>query len=216
LAHESGPPRGERLVTAREILSVGRTEMMVVGIYSTALGIQNENSGLRAVSKARAGPARRALAWVVTALFLPLAPGTLAVYIPWRISAWRLPAFGAAYLPLQIAGGLLIAAGTGVLLESFARFAWKGLGSPAPVLPPEHLVVSGMYRFVRNPIYVAVTSAILGQAMAFASIRLLEYGAWCGFSFTSPCSLMRSRPCVKRLARSMRSSVRTCLGGFRA
>jgi protein-S-isoprenylcysteine O-methyltransferase Ste14 len=64
-----------------------------------------------------------------------------------------------------------------VLLESFARFAWKGLGTPAPVFPTRHLVVSGLYRFVRNPMYVAVVSAILGQALLFASLPLAGYGA---------------------------------------
>jgi protein-S-isoprenylcysteine O-methyltransferase Ste14 len=106
-----------------------------------------------------------------------LAPGTVAGFIPYWISRWRLPTFEAAYLPVQIAGGLLLAAALCGLVESFARFALKGLGTPAPVFPTRHLVVSGLYRYVRNPMYVAVVSIILGQALIFRSVRLCEYAA---------------------------------------
>ena len=70
-----------------------------------------------------------------------------------------------------------------VLLDSFARFAVKGLGTPAPVFPPRHLVVSGLYCYVRNPMYVAVIAVIAGQALVFANLRLLAYGAavWLAF-----------------------------------
>ena len=126
---------------------------------------------------------RRTLAFITTGIFLLVAPGTLAGLIPWWITGWRLPPFQPFYSVVQIAGGLLAAAALGVLVESFARFAWKGLGTPAPVFPTQHLVVSGMYRFVRNPMYVAVTSAILGQALIFASLDLVIYSAivWVGF-----------------------------------
>jgi protein-S-isoprenylcysteine O-methyltransferase Ste14 len=103
-------------------------------------------------------------------------PGTVAGVIPWWISGWRLPAFEAAYFPVQIAGALLLAIAVCVLVESFARFALKGLGTPAPVFPTRHLVVSGLYRYVRNPMYVAVVSTILGQALIFRSARLCAYG----------------------------------------
>jgi protein-S-isoprenylcysteine O-methyltransferase Ste14 len=116
---------------------------------------------------------RRTLAFLGTALFLLAAPGTVAGLIPWWITGWRSPAFGG----LQIAGGLLtIGAACGVI-ECFARFARKGIGTPAPSFPTQHLVVSGLYRFVRNPMYVAVVSAILGQALLFESPVLAAYGA---------------------------------------
>ena len=63
-----------------------------------------------------------------------------------------------------------------MVVESFARFARKGLGTPAPVAPTRTLVVSGFYRFVRNPIYVAVTALIFGQAVLFASWGVALYG----------------------------------------
>lgn len=86
-----------------------------------------------------------------------------------------MPFFG--FRPLRFAGVLLIAAGTAGLLDSFFRFAVQGLGTPAPVFPTRHLVITGLYRYVRNPMYVAVVSAILGQGLLFGDLRLLEYGA---------------------------------------
>lgn len=67
-----------------------------------------------------------------------------------------------------------------MLLDSFARFAFQGIGTPAPVFPTRHLVVQGFYRYVRNPIYLAVVSVILGQGMIFGNLNLLIYGvlAW--------------------------------------
>ncbi len=88
---------------------------------------------------------------------------------------------GAAFI--AAAGVGLIAAGLIVLIDSFRRFAMEGIGTPAPVLPTKHLVVSGWYRHVRNPMYVAVAALIVGQALLFADVRLLVYAAmiWLGF-----------------------------------
>lgn len=71
----------------------------------------------------------------------------------------------------------LILLGLPLLLEAFARFALQGRGTPAPVLPPERLVVFGFYRRVRNPMYVAVTALILGQALLLGDVRLLVLAA---------------------------------------
>ena len=126
---------------------------------------------------------RRVLAIAGSAVFLVLAPGTVAGLVPWWISRWRLESPTQGWLPLRIAGGLLIAAGLPVLVDSFARFALQGLGTPAPVFPTRHLVITGLYRFVRNPMYVAVVSVIIGQGLLLGNIRVLEYGAvvWLGF-----------------------------------
>ena len=67
-------------------------------------------------------------------------------------------------------------AGVPVLLDSFARFAIKGLGTPAPVFPTRHLVVTGLYRYVRNPMYLALAAVILGQGLLFGDVRVLEHG----------------------------------------
>ena len=105
-------------------------------------------------------------------VFLVLAPGTMAVLIPYWLTGWET---GDPWLPAQIAGGMLIAAGAGFLLHAFARFVIEGLGTPAPVAPTEHLVVSGIYRHVRNPMYLAVTATILGQWLLLGRPVLLAY-----------------------------------------
>jgi protein-S-isoprenylcysteine O-methyltransferase Ste14 len=126
---------------------------------------------------------RRFAAILGSAIFLVIAPGTLAVYVPWTLDLWRMAPPLLGFFPFRWLGMFLIALGFPVLLDSFARFAWQGLGTPAPVAPPKHLVVTGLYRYVRNPIYLAVTSLILGQGLFFGNARVLEYGlvVWLGF-----------------------------------
>jgi protein-S-isoprenylcysteine O-methyltransferase Ste14 len=126
---------------------------------------------------------RRAFAVIGSALFLALAPGTVAGLIPYWISRWKLESSSSAWLPVRIVGALLITIGTVVLLESFGRFALKGLGTPAPVFPTRHLVVSGLYRYVRNPMYVAVLALIIGQGLLFLNIRVLAYGGFIWLAF---------------------------------
>lgn len=104
--------------------------------------------------------------------------------IPWWLSRWELqPSFDGLGLA-RVVGGMLIAAGLIGLIDSFARFALQGLGTPAPIAPPEHLVVTGLYRHVRNPMYVGVVAAILGQAMLFGDVGLLVYGTVVWLAFT--------------------------------
>jgi protein-S-isoprenylcysteine O-methyltransferase Ste14 len=64
-----------------------------------------------------------------------------------------------------------------VLVHAFVRFVVEGVGTPAPVAPTEHLVVGGLYRYVRNPMYVAVAAIIVGQALVLGRPALLLYGA---------------------------------------
>jgi protein-S-isoprenylcysteine O-methyltransferase Ste14 len=124
---------------------------------------------------------RKASAIVGSAIFLVIAPGFVAGLVPWWISRWRFedsfPAMPLFHVVFRIAGGALATLGLIGLLDSFARFAVQGLGTPAPVFPTKHLVVTGLYRYVRNPMYVAVVSTILGQGFIFGNLRLLEYGA---------------------------------------
>ncbi|MBZ5524990.1 MAG: isoprenylcysteine carboxylmethyltransferase family protein [Acidobacteriia bacterium] len=126
---------------------------------------------------------RRPLAILGSAFFLVIAPGTVAGYVPWRITRWQFQGWSHASLALQSAGVLLLAAGVPILLHSFAQFAFRGLGTPAPPFPTQHLVVSGFYRYVRNPMYIAVVSVILGQGLLFGSVRVLEYGAMVWLAF---------------------------------
>jgi protein-S-isoprenylcysteine O-methyltransferase Ste14 len=114
----------------------------------------------------------RARAVAGSLLFLVVVPGSAAGVVPWAITAWE-----ARTVPLavEVAGIALVAAGVAVLLDAFARFALEGRGTPAPVAPTETLVVTGAYRHVRNPMYVAVTSVVAGQALLLGRWELGLY-----------------------------------------
>ena len=105
-------------------------------------------------------------------VFLVVAPGVVAGLIPFWITGWESTD---PPLVLVVAGAVLVAAGALVLLHAFARFVVEGIGTPAPVAPTEHLVIGGAYRFVRNPMYVAVGSIIAGQALILGRPVLLAY-----------------------------------------
>lgn len=105
-------------------------------------------------------------------VFFVVAPGTVAGLIPWWLTNhWH----GSGPLPVQIVGAVFVLCGLAVLVHSFAKFVREGLGTPAPVAPTKHLVVGGLYRFVRNPMYVAIIAIVLGQAMFFGSLAVLWY-----------------------------------------
>ena len=110
-----------------------------------------------------------------SSLFLALAPGSVAGVFPYLLGLWHWgPALFAVGATRGL-GGLLILVGLPVLLDSFLRFALEGRGTPAPVLPPERLVVSGLYRFVRNPMYVAVCTVLFGEFLLTGNLGLLGY-----------------------------------------
>src|SRR5205085_11070703 len=107
---------------------------------------------------------------------LVIAPLVLEGFIPMWVTQWEFrPAFFGVDLT-RILGGILIIVGVPGLVDSFGRFALEGLGTPAPIAPPQKLVVTGLYRYARNPIYVAVVAVILGQGILFGDWRLLIYG----------------------------------------
>ena len=112
---------------------------------------------------------------VGSVVFLLIAPGTMAGLVPWWISGWRMRPPLLHFSPFRWIGVVLIVPSVAVLVNSFARFALEGLGTPAPVFPTRHLVVSGPYRYVRNPMYLAVVAVIVGQGLLFGDVRLLAY-----------------------------------------
>lgn len=120
------------------------------------------------------GRMRSPAAALGSTVFFALAPGTVAGLIPWLLTDWR-P--GDWPPPLRLLGLLPLTVGAAVLLAAFVRFVREGLGTPAPVAPTEHLVVGGLYRHVRNPMYVAVVAAICGQGLLLARPVLFGYGA---------------------------------------
>ena len=129
-----------------------------------------------------------------TLLFTILVPGTVAVLVPWWLlrgegilqGAWR----GAA-------GGLLIACGAAAYLRCAWDFAMRGGGTPAPVDPPRTLVIAGLYRYVRNPIYLGVLGVLIGEALLFRASVLLGYAG----AFFLACHLfvtMYEEPTLRR------------------
>ena len=120
---------------------------------------------------------RKAKAAVGSTAFLVLAPGVVAGVVPWWLTGWRHEEAPAYWIPLRIAGALAIGAGAAALLHAFVRFVVEGVGTPAPVAPTERLVVGGLYRHVRNPMYLAVAATIVGQALLLNQPILLGYAA---------------------------------------
>ena len=111
-----------------------------------------------------------------SALFLVVAPGVVAGLVPWLLTGWhgRYPPF---WTLVRVLGVLVIAAGVLVLSRSFVRFVVEGAGTPSPLAPTERLVVGGFYRYVRNPLYVAVVATVIGQFFYLGRPVLLAYAA---------------------------------------
>lgn len=116
----------------------------------------------------------RASAAAGTLVFLVVAPGVVAGLVPWLLTQWD---SADPPWPFVVVGAILVAAGVLVLLHAFARFVTEGLGTPAPIAPTERLVVGGLYRYVRNPMYLAVGATIVGQALLLGRWVLLAYAA---------------------------------------
>jgi protein-S-isoprenylcysteine O-methyltransferase Ste14 len=118
---------------------------------------------------------RRPTAAMGSTVFFLLAPGVVVGLIPWLLTRWHarepVPYWG----PMRVLGAILLVAGLMALIRAFVRFVMEGLGTPAPIAAPDRLVVGGVYRYVRNPMYVAVVAAIVGQALLFGQLGLLIY-----------------------------------------
>jgi protein-S-isoprenylcysteine O-methyltransferase Ste14 len=112
-----------------------------------------------------------------TIVFFFVVPCVVAGLLPLWIAGFRLPDGSANRALMTAAGALLVLAGLAALVAAFAQFAIEGRGTPAPIAPTQTLVVRGLYRYVRNPMYVAVLAIILGQALLFASVGVLVYAA---------------------------------------
>jgi protein-S-isoprenylcysteine O-methyltransferase Ste14 len=111
-----------------------------------------------------------------TLLFTVLVPGFVALRVPYvLLGRMYLPGHG----PLAWLGILCVVTGAGIYFLCAWEFAVRGLGTPAPIAPTKFLVVSGLHRYVRNPMYMGVLLVILGQAALFRAPRLAEYGALC-------------------------------------
>ena len=112
-------------------------------------------------------------------VFTLVVPATAAVYIPWLMAGHREMAslaLASTALPLLIAGGA-------IYLWCVRDFAAYGRGTPAPIDAPKRLVVRGLYRYTRNPMYLGVLTVILGWAVLFQALSLVLYAVILGVAF---------------------------------
>jgi len=116
--------------------------------------------------------------WVLfkTIVFTALVPGTVGLWVPYRIrQGTRAPD---AHVASAVESGLsyfLLIAGAAIYLWCAWDFSVKGMGTPAPIDAPKNLIINGLYRFVRNPMYLGVSCMILSQAIAARSLEILFY-----------------------------------------
>jgi len=116
--------------------------------------------------------ALRSILWTL------LLPGFFAGYLPWRYFGLSAVAFRWRD-PLHLAGAALVASGTALLIACIWEFARRGRGTLSPADPPKELVVQGLYRYVRNPMYLSVLTIVFGEILLTRSVELLVY--WLAF-----------------------------------
>ncbi len=108
-----------------------------------------------------------------------LFPGTVVVYIPYRLlDPYGAPELTSLSLP-QYSAMLLLAPGVAILFKCIWSFAYVGKGTLAPFDETQKLIVVGLYRYVRNPMYVGVMLILLAEAWFFWSPALLSYTGFC-------------------------------------
>jgi protein-S-isoprenylcysteine O-methyltransferase Ste14 len=125
----------------------------------------------------------RSAALAASGLWLVIAPGTVAGLLPWLITSWRVgDDFGGSSIVRGI-GVAIVVVGGAALAECFWRFAWTGLAAPVPITPTRKLIATGLYRHVRNPMYFAVITMVVGEALLLGRASLLAYAfiAWIFF-----------------------------------
>lgn len=119
----------------------------------------------------------KTLRWLGALIFTVLVPGTVTVVLPYYILG-RSFAFVSQFWSLPQSGGfVLLLLGLGVYLRCLWDFVVAGRGLPSPVDHPKNLVVRGLYRYVRNPMYLGVLSILLSEVLVSGSLALLQYTA---------------------------------------
>lgn len=107
----------------------------------------------------------RMLALVRTGMFVLLFMGTVGIYLPVYMGLLRRP----PALDARLLGALPLLIGGFIALRCAFELAWRGHGTPAPFDPPVHLVVSGLYRYVRNPMYSGMAFLMIGEWLIWGS-----------------------------------------------
>jgi protein-S-isoprenylcysteine O-methyltransferase Ste14 len=119
---------------------------------------------------------QKSKAAIVTAGFFVVAPGTIVGLVPWLITRWQFRRSLPGGMATRVLGAILTVAGVIPPISAYTEFVKAG-GTPIPAAPTERLVLSGFNRYVRNPIYVGLVVAIIGQALLLGNIRLLIHAA---------------------------------------
>lgn len=158
----------------------------------------------------------RTSAALITILFFLIAPGTLAGLVPWWISRWLVLHPPWDPTPVRVTGMLLIFAGAVALAECFARFVRQGRGTPVPLYPTETLVVTGLYRWVRNPMDAAILALLIGRRCGLAMSLCCFIRRVPGWSPTFSSASMRSRRFAARMERNTTPTVPAYRDGSRA
>ena len=118
-----------------------------------------------------------------TALAAVIFIGGVLVYVPYILSRWRVAPPFLGFEPVRWVGATAIALAVPVLGGFLVRFVREGHGTPMPLAPPQRLVTGGVFRYVRNPGYLAALAAIVGQGLVFGSTSVLIYAAGMAIAF---------------------------------
>lgn len=112
---------------------------------------------------------------IVSTLATLIVPGTAVVLIPFLVlrATGGLPV--ARLGPLELGSIVLGLIGVGMVLWVSYAFVAIGRGTPVPIRPPREFVAAGLYRFVRNPMYLGALLVLFSEAVLFRSAWLLLY-----------------------------------------
>ncbi len=107
-------------------------------------------------------------------LFTLVVPGTVVVLVPYLLLA-DASLGGVDFLGMALLGLLPLVLGAALYLRCAYDFVWSGRGTPLPLDPPIQLVLSGPYRYCRNPMYVGVLAILAGEVLLYGDLRLLYF-----------------------------------------
>ncbi len=136
--------------------------------------------------------------WLKAFLFTVIAPGTLTVLIPCWLSSTNIGSEKIDLGALRLLGAMPLLMGIDIYLWCVTDFIVKGRGTPAPYDPPKHLVMNGLYRFVRNLMYIGMVLILFGEAVLFETMILFVFAA-IGFLGFHLRVLYYEEPALRRL-----------------
>lgn len=121
--------------------------------------------------------------YLKTAAFTVLVPGTVVGLVPRVLARYDRESPTLDSRPAQLVGFVSFAVGSLLYLHTAFRFSSEGGGTPSPHDEPDDLVIGGVYRYTRNPMYVGVLLCIVGQAVRYRSLHVCWWGLVCWLGF---------------------------------